>query len=94
MGGPTDLQDPKVAHVEVWVQLHGVPPEILSLEGILMLVRHMGTSMTDVRETYTNETRYMKVRILIPIESSLNDMITTKHLTSGRIVVSLVYERL
>lgn len=49
--GPSQLDASHVTFMEVWTQLHRIPPEALSMEGVLMLAGKLGTPLSEVKES-------------------------------------------
>jgi hypothetical protein len=45
---PMDLREDFIQHMEVWVQLYRLPAEMLTLQGIELLFRQLGTVMFEV----------------------------------------------
>lgn len=89
-----DLQLPQVQRMKVWVQFHKLPPIALSQEGILMLARELGTPVSKVKEGLVHNSKFYRIRIMMPVDRQLKDKLVLQHSIFGRVVVFLVYERL
>jgi Domain of unknown function (DUF4283) len=91
--GPSDLNSEFVQSMELWVQLHRVPPEVFSEEGLAMLAMKVGTPMSDVQRVMIGGQRCYKVKVILPIKAPLQDRLIINHPRMGQIVIALVYER-
>jgi Domain of unknown function (DUF4283) len=88
-----DLTTEFVDVFEAWVQLHNIPTESVTQEGILHMMRSISTPMTEVQPVIINSKQAYKARLLIPINKPLKDRVMVKHPILGRITALVVYER-
>lgn len=91
---PSQLESPSVTTMEVWTQFHRIPAHAVNNEGIYTLARKIGTPLTDVEEAFAAGLRYCKVKILIPIEQPLKEMVQFQHPLFGTQTIYTTYERI
>lgn len=78
----------------IWTQMHNIPLEAVSEQGIAYMAGLVGTPMSDVQQGVLNGRVYLKVKISHPINENLKDSITVDHPTLGPLTIPLVYEKL
>lgn len=91
---PSQLESPSVTTMEVWTQFHRIPAHAVNNEGIYAIARKIGTPLTDVEEAFAAGLRYCKVKILIPIEQPLKEMVQFQHPLFGTQTIYTTYERI
>lgn len=71
--GPADLENRTVEEMEVVVQFHRIPSEVLSYEGIMQLAEQLGSPMSEVTETFLGNMNFYKVKVKMSVENPLPD---------------------
>jgi hypothetical protein len=56
--GQADLTMVFIKSVEVWIQLHYLPPEVFSLEGVALLIGSIDMILSEVCEFFMNNKVY------------------------------------
>jgi Domain of unknown function (DUF4283) len=90
---PGDLTADYVQSLEIWVQLHQLPPEALTTEGIGIMMGSLGTLLSEVSEFFYNGKKVYKAKVLFPLGQPLTDRITTIHPEMGVLTAYVVYEK-
>jgi Domain of unknown function (DUF4283)/Zinc knuckle len=91
---PADLTQEFVHSAELVVQLHNIPPETFSPQGIYLMMESTGTVLTEVSDFLLNEKKVYRAKVLLPLNQPLKDCIVTSHSDLGLITSYIVYERL
>lgn len=92
--GPVDLAQPKVPKMEVWTQLHNIPTQAFTDEGICMIAETLGETLSEPTETFLAGNKFYKIKILLPVDEPLKDTIEVTHQNLGILKIHVVYERL
>jgi Domain of unknown function (DUF4283) len=91
---PNDLTPEFVQAAEMMVQLHNLPPETFSQEGLLLIMQAVGTVLTEVTDFIQNGKKVYRAKVLITLNQPLKDKVIVSHPTLGPITTYLLYERL
>jgi Domain of unknown function (DUF4283) len=91
---PADLTQEFVHSAELVVQLHNIPPETFSPQGIYHMMESTGTVLTEVSDFLLNGKKVYRAKVLLPLNQPLKDRIVTSHPDLGLITSYIVYERL
>lgn len=83
-----------VSHIEIWTQLHNVPTEVVSNEGIAIMVEKLGPQLSDVQRFDISGRMYLRVKVLYPIDKKLEDTIYMDLPNDVTVQVFPVYEKL
>jgi Domain of unknown function (DUF4283) len=91
--GPDDLTEEAVKEMEVWVQLHNLPPKTLTSEGVGLLFSTVGWVLSEVKEIHINGQKSYKAKLGLALDRPLQDRIETRHPEGGHMLLALVYEK-
>lgn len=92
--GPAELANPIVGDMEVWTQLHKIPFQAISHEGVLLVAKRIGIPRSGVSEIFQGGNTFHKIKLQIPIDQPLKDVVPMNHPTLGIYRVYPSYERL
>lgn len=88
-----DLKPGHIGVVNVWVQMHNIPVNSLTEEGILMLAAKIGTTVTPPVEGFVGGSHFAKVKVTLNISQPLKDLLTLTHPTLGDVLIHCSYEK-
>lgn len=71
--GQEDLSIDFIQMVDLWTQLHNIPPESVNKEGICHFASSLGKTVSDARLTSQNGKVFWRIRISLPIDKALQD---------------------
>lgn len=89
----SDLNEEFVDKVEIWTQLHNIPPECISETGLRLVAERLGLLTSDVLSASMGGRQYSRVRVAYPIDQPLNDHLSVTHPVIGELKIHLHYER-
>ncbi|XP_078168459.1 uncharacterized protein LOC144562964 [Carex rostrata] len=92
--GPSDLKNPAVSYMEVWTQLHKIPFQAISTKGVLLLTKEIGKPLSTPTEIFQGGNTFHWVKIQIPIDQALKDIVQMNHPVLGICTTYPSYERL
>lgn len=90
----SDLQPKHIDFATIWVQLHNLPVNCLTEEGIDIVASELGTPVSPSVEGFVNGRRFFKVKVMISLSKPLKDHVSFTHHMLGDIKVLCSYEKL
>lgn len=90
----SDLQPKHIGFANLWVQLHNLPVNCLTEEGIDIVASELGTPVSPPVEGFVNGRRFFKVKVMVSLTKPLKDHVSFTHPTLGDIKVLCSYEKL
>ena len=92
--GEEDLIGEVVNHVELWMQLHHLPLEQISNNGISQIIEHLGEPISKPINIFVNGYKATKIRVLLPLQAPLKDSLSLALPNQKTKMIYLVYEKL
>jgi hypothetical protein len=84
----------RIKEIEVWVQIHNVPQEVLTLDDIELLFQSLGTLLFQVKEIHIQGRRAYKAKDMLQLDNSLRDRVEVQHPEGGVMCLPLVCEKI
>lgn len=94
VAGHGDLVPDLIDTVEVWVQLYNIPVASLKEEGKIMLGQEVGKLVSPPVDGFVGGRRFVKMKVMIPINEPVKDRVKAVHPTLGEVVAHCHYEKL
>lgn len=92
--GQEELTAPAVKQMEVVAQFHRIPPQSITDEGLLKLVKNIGTPLSEVSHAFYAGNKYNRIKLLMPVDKPLIGVLPVNHPTLGVLPIYVSYERL
>ncbi|KAJ4771095.1 hypothetical protein LUZ62_055352 [Rhynchospora pubera] len=90
--GPTDLVDPQIYEFECWVEVHGVPPESLDHTGLELVMKGIGSPLTEIKSFWYDGRKVYKRKVLVNLKKALKPKLPMRHPQLGVKWVYVVYD--
>lgn len=89
----SDLHPAHIGFAKLWVQLHSLPLNSLTEEGLDIIGSQIGTPVSPPVDGFVNGLRFVKIKILVQLDKPLKDMVVFEHPTLGPLKVHYHYEK-
>lgn len=89
----SDLHPTHIGFAKLWVQLHSLPLNSLTEEGLDILGSQIGTPVSPSVDGFVNGLRFVKIKILVQLDKPLKDMVVFEHPTLGPLKAHCHYEK-
>lgn len=79
--------------VELWTQLHNIPPELMTDKGARYIANRLGPRISEVRPAMVTGKPFYRVKVAYELGVPMQDVLKIHHEVLGEKIIHLVYEK-
>ncbi|KAJ4818540.1 BZIP-like protein [Rhynchospora pubera] len=89
--GIEDTSNPQVNEMTTWVEVHGVLPESINLDGVQLVFKKVGIPLSDIKICFYGNQKVYKQQVLVKINKSLIPKVPVNRKNKPSFWVYIVY---